>query len=134
MNKRRLILVMFALLALVGGISGWWFSQSLPILHPEEGIMVAHAAPGELEGCAVCHQSAIPYTNCSDSGCHPAPSTTIGNNVYISHHEPTVPADSCEACHENATYPDDARYVIVPAANHGFCGSTCHNQMIHEQE
>ena len=130
MNKRRLILVMFALLALGGGISGWWFSQSLPLLHPEESTNVAHAAPGVFEGCTICHQDPISYTSCSDSGCHDAPSSVVGNGVYLKHH---VDAEGCDLCHENLSYPGDARYVVVPESGHNFCAS-CHNQMGHEQE
>jgi len=122
MNKKRLMLVMFALLALGGAVGGWWFSQPFPLLHPEEGSNIAHAAPGEVEGCAVCHLSAIPYTNCSD--CHDAPSSTVGNNVYLKHH---INPDGCEVCHENPAEPDDARYVLIPESSHAFCLS-CHNK------
>lgn len=127
MKKKRLKLVLFAALALFSAIGGWLFSQSLPILHPEEGRNVAHAAPGYEEGCAICHLSPIPYTNCTDSGCHTAPSATIGNNIYLKHHEV---ADGCDVCH--AAVPNDARYVIIPDSGHEFC-KTCHSQMTHEQ-
>ena len=126
MNKRRWMLVMFALLAMGGAVGGWWFSQSLP-LHPDVGANIAHAAPGEIDGCALCHLSPIPYTNCLDSGCHDTPSSTVGNNVYLRHHEI---ADGCDVCH--AAVPNDARYVVVPESGHNFC-STCHSPMGHEQ-
>ena len=117
-------MAVLAVIALGGAIGGWWFSQSVPILHPSVGSSIAHAAPGVVDGCAVCHQSAIPFTGCSD--CHDAPSSTVGNNVYLKHHDDS---DGCETCHSSV--PDDARYVEIPSNDHAFC-RTCHT-MGHSQ-
>lgn len=127
MNKKGTVIVLIAILALVGGISSWWISQNLPLAHPEEGKNVAHAAIGDTDGCAECHLSPIAYTDCSDSGCHDAPDTIVGNNIFLKHHEEP---DGCEVCH--AAVPDDARYVVVPTSGHNFC-SSCHSNMQHDQ-
>lgn len=134
MNKRRLILMLCAFLAIGGAIGGWWFSQSVPLLHPEgvPATNVAHAAEGLADGCAKCHTEALPFSNCLDTGCHDSLVTLVGtnSNVYLAHHDVVV-TDDCGECHANASYPGDARYVAIPATNHGFC-SSCHNMMQHE--
>ena len=126
-NRRRAIMIAFALLALGGAIGGWWFSLPTPLVHPSLGIPVAHAQIGEDTGCAECHLAAIPFTNCMD--CHDAPATTVGNNIYLVHHQGTA---DCETCHAVAAYPNDARYVQIPSLTHGFC-NTCHG-MHHEPQ
>lgn len=127
------MLVLFALFAIGGAVGGWWFSQSVPLLHPE-GIPtnVAHAAGGLADGCVKCHTAALPFSNCLDAGCHDSLETAVGtnSNVYLAHHDVTA-TDSCIDCHQDPSYENDARYVAIPETNHGFC-SSCHNMMQHQ--
>lgn len=133
MAKRRLILMLCACLAVGGAIGGWWLSQSSPLLHPE-GVPtnIAHAAGGLEDGCDKCHKEALPFSNCLDAGCHDSLPTLVGtnSNMYLAHHDVVI-IDDCGSCHENSSYPGDARYVAIPETNHGFC-SSCHNMMQHE--
>jgi len=124
LRKRRLLIVVIAAVVMGGVvIGGWWISRPPEFVHPDIGVQVAHAAPGTT-GCAACHVDPIPFTNCTDTGCHAdVPIYITDTNIYIAHHdEPGAPLD-CADCHE--TVANDARYVEVPTPGHSFCG-TCH--------
>ena len=135
MRKRRIVIMLVAVLVLVGGIAGWWVSRPAPSEnHLGMGTKIAHAAIGDKKGCATCHAAAIAYTTCSDAGCHAAlaaPYTITPTTMLINfpHHNTgnAVGATSdCQSCH--ATVPNDARYIGFPAASHSGQCATCHGE------
>ncbi len=94
--------------------------------HPEVGVKVAHAAPGDPnQGCAKCHTTPVVATCVS---CHPSPPTPI-RSIVFPHHDAASgkPITNCQMCHGGSD--SDARYVKVLKASMAYC-KQCH-QLTH---
>jgi hypothetical protein len=143
MSFRRRVLLLALAIAIAAAVSAWlWLRPYTPdqdgdIGHQIGGVAVTHAAIGDEKGCATCHAEAIPYTTCSDAGCHdplasPYQITPTTMVINFPHHdtENSVGAPSnCQDCH--AAVANDARSINIPSASHSvFCGG-CHG-MTHD--
>ncbi len=115
-------LVPIQLVILMAGAMALLLLAGCDSRHPDVGVPVAHAAPGDVDkGCTKCHDKPIVAT-CST--CHTSPPVQI-RGIVFPHHDVTSgkPITNCQMCHTSSD--GDARYVKVVKSSMAFC-KQCH--------
>lgn len=126
MTRLRISIPVLQIAILVAAAAGIALLAGCGFEHPDIGVQVAHAAPGDQgQGCAKCHNAPVVATCVT---CHPTPPTQLRGITFPHHNVASgAPITNCQMCHSGSDA--DARYVKVLKASMAFC-KQCH-QLTH---